>query len=147
MTAPEPHDPVAVARRYFEALAASDRAALESLLAPDIVQEELPNRLNPRGAVRDRAALLESFERGKTLLASQRFEIERSVVEAETAALEVVWTGTLALALGSLGEGATMRARFAVFLEMRDGRIVRQRNYDCFDEFGRDPGPSVPPAP
>jgi hypothetical protein len=25
-----------------------------------------------------------------------------------------------------------MRGRFAVFMEFRDGRIVRQRNYDCF---------------
>jgi hypothetical protein len=26
-----------------------------------------------------------------------------------------------------------MRARFAQFFEFRDGLIVRQRNYDCFE--------------
>jgi hypothetical protein len=26
-------------------------------------------------------------------------------------------------------------ARFAVFMDFRDGRIVRQRNYDCFDPW------------
>ena len=26
-------------------------------------------------------------------------------------------------------------ARFAIFLDFRDGRIVRQRNYDCFDPW------------
>ena len=31
--------------------------------------------------------------------------------------------------------GQTLRARFAIFLEFRDGRIARQRNYDCFDPW------------
>jgi ketosteroid isomerase-like protein len=37
--------------------------------------------------------------------------------------------------LGSLAAGDTMRARFGVFLTFRDGRILRQHNYDCFDPF------------
>jgi len=28
-----------------------------------------------------------------------------------------------------------MRARFAVFLDFRDGKITRQRNYDCFEPW------------
>jgi ketosteroid isomerase-like protein len=28
--------------------------------------------------------------------------------------------------------GGQMRARFAAFLQFRDGKIVAQRNYDCF---------------
>jgi len=44
-------------------------------------------------------------------------------------------TGTLAVPFGSIPAGGEMRARFAIFLELRDGRIVRQRNYDCFDPF------------
>ena len=28
--------------------------------------------------------------------------------------------------------GSVMRARFAQFFEFRDGKIVAQRNYDCF---------------
>lgn len=31
--------------------------------------------------------------------------------------------------------GQVLRARFGVFLDFRDGRIVRQRNYDCFDPW------------
>jgi hypothetical protein len=26
-----------------------------------------------------------------------------------------------------------MKAFFAVFLEFREGKIIRQRNYDCFE--------------
>ena len=43
------------------------------------------------------------------------------------------WSGTLAVLVGMLGAGDQMRARFAVFLEFQDGKIVRQRNYDCFE--------------
>jgi ketosteroid isomerase-like protein len=31
--------------------------------------------------------------------------------------------------------GGQLRARFAMFLEIREGRIARQRNYDCFYPF------------
>ena len=49
--------------------------------------------------------------------------------------LEVLWAGTLAIPVGSLAAGDEMRAHFAVFIELRDGRIYRQRNYDCFEPF------------
>ena len=50
-------------------------------------------------------------------------------------ALEVLWTGTLAVPFGSLAVGDNMRAHFAVFIQLRDGKIVAQRNYDCFDPW------------
>ncbi len=54
---------------------------------------------------------------------------------ANVVALEVLWTGTLAVALGTLPVGGQMRAHFAMFLEFRDGKIVAQRNYDCFEPW------------
>jgi hypothetical protein len=47
----------------------------------------------------------------------------------------VIWTATLAVPLGTLPAGGQMRARFAVFLEFKDDKIIFQRNYDCFDPF------------
>jgi hypothetical protein len=41
------------------------------------------------------------------------------------------------LRMDALAAGTTLRGRFASFLELRNGRIVSQRSYDCFD----------PPAP
>jgi hypothetical protein len=76
-----------------------DTGALEALLAPAVVQE-LPNRLNPRGTVTDRAKMLAAFEVGLKLIAEQRFDIERSVVQKGTIALEVAWTGKLAVPVG-----------------------------------------------
>jgi ketosteroid isomerase-like protein len=47
------------------------------------------------------------------------------VVEAE-------WRGRIARAAGPFPAGARLRTRFAQVLELRDGRIVALRNYDCF---------------
>jgi len=125
-----------MARQY---LAVLERGAGQDELAqfftPDIVQEEFPNRLTPDGATRDLAALLEGNERGKQIMSSQRYEIVNIFGAGDQVALEVRWTGTLAIAVGSLPAGGQMRARFAVFLAFRDGKIAAQRNYDCFDPW------------
>ena len=47
----------------------------------------------------------------------------------------MLWVGTLAVAIGTLAAGDEMRAHFGVFLTFRDGLIVQQRNYDCFEPF------------
>jgi len=55
------------------------------------------------------------------------------VFEGDRAAVEATWHGTLAIAVGTLPAGATMKAHFAMFFEFEGDRIRRQRNYDCFE--------------
>ena len=125
-----------LARAYLAALeAGATGEALARFYAPDVIQEELPNRLMPAGARRDLAALLDGALRGQKVMQRQRFELVAAHEAGHTVALEVQWTGTLAVPMGSLPVGGAMRAHFAVFLELRDGRIVRQRNYDCFEPW------------
>ena len=127
------------ARRYLAAIegesAGGARGSADAFFAADVVQEEFPNRLVPTGARRDRAALREAAERGRAVLRAQRYEVRAAYAVGETVVLEVLWVGTLAIPVGSLAAGQEMRAHFAVFLEFRDGRIRRQRNYDCFEPF------------
>jgi hypothetical protein len=73
--------------------------------------------------------------KGRALLTSQRFEILNNVESGNQLSLEVLWTGTLAVPIGSLSPGDQMRAHFAIFLEYRNGLILRQRNYDCFEPW------------
>jgi ketosteroid isomerase-like protein len=129
-------DNLALARRYLEAIERGETAdVLASFLAADVVQEELPNRLTPRGARRDLADLRDAAERGRRVMAAQRYEVLNAVTSGDLVALEVRWTGTLAVPFEALPAGGQMHARFAVFLEFRGGKIVRQRNYDCFDPW------------
>lgn len=129
-------DNLNTARQYLSALERGvDRQTLAQFFTTDVVQEEFPNRLVPDGAKRDLDAILEGHERGKQLMAVQRYEIANTVESGDTVVLEVRWEGTLAQDAGSLSAGDVMQARFAVFLEFRHGKIVAQRNYDCFDPW------------
>jgi ketosteroid isomerase-like protein len=129
-------DVLELARRYLQALeGGATGAALAAFFAPDVVHEEFPNRLNPHGKRADLAALRAAAERGRQLMAAQRYEVLGAVADGDRVALEIRWTGTLAVPVGPLPAGGEMRARCAVFLEFRDGLIVRQRNYDCFDPW------------
>jgi ketosteroid isomerase-like protein len=121
---------------YLAALEAGAQGdALARFFTEDVLQEEFPNRLVPNGARRGLAALLEGAARGQQAMSKQRYQLLGAVEDGDTVALEVQWTGTLAIALGSLPVGGDMKARFAVFLEFRGDRIARQRNYDCFDPW------------
>src|SRR4051812_27570240 len=128
-------DNLTIARRYLESIESGEPGDSLAFFAPDVVQEEFPNRLTPQGARRDLAAIQEAGERGRKVMTAQRYEVLNAVVNGDHVALEVQWTGTLAVPYESIPAGGAMRARFAVFLELRDGKIVRQRNYDCFEPW------------
>jgi ketosteroid isomerase-like protein len=131
-----PRTRIDIAKDYLAALeAGATGAALAAFYTEDTVQEEFPNRLLPNGARRDLAALLDGAARGQKVMRAQRFELLGAVDAGDTVAMELQWTGTLAVALGSIPVGGQMRARFAMFLEFRGDKIARQRNYDCFDPW------------
>jgi ketosteroid isomerase-like protein len=125
-----------VAKQYLSRL--SDGAGpeeLDSFFAPDVIQEEFPNRLRPNGASGNLQAMKEARARGLALLKAERFELVNAVASDDEVAMEVIWTGTVRNAAGPFAAGQALRARFALFMEFRDGRIIRQRNYDCFDPW------------
>ena len=122
-------------RRYLRAVEEGDWLTLEGLYAPDVVQEEFPNRLLPQGATRNLSSIREASERGRKVLQRQTYQINEMVTNGDVVAFEATWEGILALPVGTRRAGEPMRARFAVFLEFRDGRIIAQRNYDCFEAF------------
>jgi len=125
-----------IARNYVSQLSnGAGPEELESFFAHDLVQEEFPNRLMPHGATRDRRAMTEARARGKALLSAEKFELLNAVASGDQVVMEVVWTGTVRAAAGPFTAGQALRARFAVFMEFREGRIIRQRNYDCFDPW------------
>jgi hypothetical protein len=105
------------------------------LLTGDAVEEELPNRWFERGATRDVAAMRAGMERGRTVFRRQSYAVESAIGDDRRAALELAWTGELAIPLGPLEAGAAMRARAAFFFELRGDKIARIRHYDCFDPF------------
>ena len=122
-------------RRYFTTLGRTDVADDATFYAPDIIQEEFPNRFVPGGARRDLAAIREAAERGRAVMASQEFELVNAIASGDCVAVEARWSGTLAVDAGPIPAGTVMRAHFGVFFDLRDGKVVAQRNYDCFDPW------------
>ena len=129
------YDLLRLAREYLESIGRDDELGGLRFFADDVVQIEFPNRLLPNGATRDLAALRDGAERGRKVMTAQRFEVVNAIASGEQVAVEAIWTGTLAVPMGSIPAGGQLRARFAIFLTYRDGKIVRQHNYDCFDPW------------
>lgn len=126
-----------VVRSYLQALEARAPVdAIRALLAEDAFVEVLPNALDPHGSRRTRAEALADVERGRALMREERYEILSVLAGDGRVAVEVAWRGVLAVAVGGRPAGAPLQARCSMHFEVRDGRIVAQRNYDCFEAFG-----------
>jgi ketosteroid isomerase-like protein len=108
---------------------------LRDFFCDDAIQVELPNRLNPAGGSSDLATLVKRSVQGKQFLQSQRYDVVSEMAEGERVAVEAIWTGVTALAVGNFTEGQEIRAHFAMFFTFRDGKILSQRNYDCFEPW------------
>lgn len=102
---------------------------------PDIEHIEFPNTLTKNKLIRNLDDLKLASEKGKQVLVKEEYEITHSYTFGNTVVIEALWTGTLAIPLGNIPVGGQMRANFAQFFEFKDGKIIRQRNYDCFEPF------------
>ena len=108
---------------------------LDAFYHPDAEQIEYPNAITKQVTTRTLAHLKAGSLIGKKILSGQKFEVVREHVTGNTVILEVIWTATAAMQLGAVPAGGTMKAYFAQFFEYSDGKILRQRNYDCFEPF------------
>lgn len=87
---------LAVATQYLSRLSdGPEPEELDSFFAPDVVQEEFPNRLLPNGAARNLRAMKEARARGRALLKAEDFELVNAVAGDGKVAMEVIWTGTV----------------------------------------------------
>lgn len=117
---------------YLRAVERGD-TGLTDFFHPDMRFHELPNRLVPAGQVLDLAGMRRAAEKGQTVCADQRYDVQSHTCEGDSVALEIEWTATLKVPLGATPAGGRLRARIGCFLTFREGRIVSQRNYDCYD--------------
>ena len=124
------------ARAYLRAI--ENRVSeeeLASFFAPEVEIIGYPNRLVPKVVRSNLAQAMRESIQGKKSLARQSYQPQNVVASGDCVAMQVKWEGELAIPVAGLVAGATMRAWFAMFLEFRDGKIVRQSNYDCFEPW------------
>lgn len=110
-------------------------AALDAFYHPEVEQVEYPNAVTKTTAVRNLEALKAASDKGSQLLARERYEVKQLLIAGDTVVVECTWRGTLAMPAGNIPAGGEMVAHFAQVFEFKDGKIYRQRNYDCFEPF------------
>lgn len=110
---------------YLRAIEERRLDDVAAMLHPEVEVIEHPNKLNPAGKRYDRDAIREAGERGAKVLASERYEVRSLIVEGARGAALIEWTGTL-------HDGKVMRAQICSIIELRDGLLWRQEQYDCF---------------
>ncbi len=129
------HDMVKAARRLFAAIEQGDEQVLRAIYADNAVQVEHPNRLKPKGDRRGVDKMLADLKRGKAILREEHYEVISAAAQGDVAAVQVKWTGVLAVPVGALKPGDTMLCESGIFLRFEGDRVVEQHNYDCFEDF------------
>ncbi|HVH70596.1 MAG TPA: nuclear transport factor 2 family protein, partial [Candidatus Dormibacteraeota bacterium] len=81
----------------------------------------------------DLAGIRAACDRGKKAMSRQKYDIKNELANGDCVALEILWTGTLAVPFQTKLAGEEMRAHFAAFFQFNDGKIIAQRNYDCYE--------------
>jgi ketosteroid isomerase-like protein len=126
---------VKAAKRLFAVIEQGDGEALLALYAHNAVQIEHPNRLKPKGDRREPARMVADLARGKAMLRSERYQVVETAAQGDRVALQVRWTGVVAVPVGALQPGDEMVCESAIFLKFEGDKIVEQHNYDCFEDF------------
>jgi ketosteroid isomerase-like protein len=118
-------------RAYLRAIESHDLDAVAAYLHADYENIEHPNKLSPQGKRFDKAGARAAGERGAAIIASERYEVRSVIAEGPRAAVQLVWSGTLGAAAGPRA-GETLVGQICSVIELRDGLIWRQEQYDCF---------------
>lgn len=108
----------------------------------DAEQVEYPNRFRPDGHRRGLAEMQAGAALGAQLVADQHYEVHRFVEDGDQLAVQLTWTATVARDLGAIRAGTRLVAHVAAFYVFRDGLILRQSSYDCYEPVAEPAGSS-----
>ena len=126
---------LAIIYRYFQLLESfsADPVEFASIFHPDIIQTAYPNQLSNEIKQRSFDIMLESMVTNRIILKSQHFSVLKVVDAGNTLVVEAKWTGEIGVDAGQFRRGQIMKAFICTIIEFRDGKIYRQRNYDCYE--------------
>ena len=126
-----------IVRAYIGAVESFDEPAAFALLHPEMTFHELPNRIRPGGGVDHLEAMRAGFRRAaeRKVLSGQRYIVADLIEANDRIVVEARWEGDLVIPVGKLQPGDTLVAHLCMVFRLRDGRIIEQRNYDCYEDF------------
>lgn len=130
-----PTDHRALIERYITYLASPSRTIeeLAAFLHRDVRWREMPNSFAPVGRSAGWDGIVASWHRGREYIPEQHYQLHQVVTHGDEAAFHFAWEGRVAKPLGGLEPGTTLRGNVASFARFRDGRIVDQVDYPCYE--------------
>ncbi|HYL87048.1 MAG TPA: nuclear transport factor 2 family protein [Candidatus Angelobacter sp.] len=129
-----PAENLATARRYIQAIeSGANGDEMAQFFDAEAIVEIFPSRFFPNGSRDNLAGIRAAADRGKKAMSGQKYAIRNELASGDTVALEIDWVGTLAVPFQAIPKGGQLKARFAAFLQFKDGKIIAQRNYDCYE--------------
>lgn len=114
----------AIIQSYIDAYNRKDSAALVECIGKNIVFENVSNS-GQSIKIEGRAAFAELAEQAATMFTSRHQTITNAVVDGDRVAMEVDWTGTLAVDLGPIKAGKLIAMRGASFMTIEEGLLTR----------------------
>ncbi|MCF6379147.1 nuclear transport factor 2 family protein [Nocardioides KLBMP 9356] len=100
---------------------------------PDAEQVEYPSVMRPHGHRRGLDEMIAGSELGLTMIRDQRYDVHTVVEQGDEMAVQLTWTATVARDLGTLAAGTPLVSHVAAFYVFRDGLVLRQSSYDCYE--------------
>lgn len=110
---------------------------LASFFHPDAEQVEYPSLMRPAGHRRSLDEMGEGADLGRQIIRSQEYDVHTVVEEGDQVAVQLTWTAVLAQEVGGLAAGSRLVAHVAAFYLFRDGLVLRQSSYDCYEPLPR----------
>ena len=98
-----------------------------------IIWKEMPNLFAPAGRTSDYQTIIASWAKGRAYLPEQVYTLRQAIASGDTVALEISWLGRVTKSLPPFSAGTQLSAQVAIFLRLRDGKIVSQTDYPCYD--------------
>ena len=108
---------------------------LAAFFHPDAEQIEYPSVVRPNGHRRGLAEMRAGAAVGAQFIVDQRYDVHTVVEDGEQVAVQLTWTARAAQDLGSIQAGTRLVAHVAAFYVFRDGLVLRQSSYDCYEPF------------
>jgi ketosteroid isomerase-like protein len=102
---------------------------------PDAEQIEYPSVMRPQGHRRSLVEMIAGSELGLSMIRDQRYEVHDVIEAGERVAVQLTWSATVATDLGAIAAHTPLRAHVAAFYVFRDGLILRQSSYDCYEQI------------
>jgi ketosteroid isomerase-like protein len=121
-------------RNLYEAISSGATGAdLAGFFHSDAEQIEYPSLMRPTGHRRSLAEMIDGSEMGARIIRDQRYDVLKVIESGDEVAVQFTWTATVAMDLPTVSAGTVLVAHVAAFYEFRDGLMLRQSSYDCYE--------------